>query len=331
MTFPKFFVIATVIIFGAIGFLAVWKKNNQAKDKPNMELIQEPIEIEIAPPIEIEPESIKEEEEIYIEPQEQEPGEEEFEEFQEVDRTNEFFNKRGAKLPIVETITYKSRVPWLKGRPAWISDYASHYKTSRHFIARSLNGMAEYENQRVSEGDTFNVLKIGSDIEFNLVVDLKSCHMWFYYKDLKSNGKTLVKTYKVSVGCPDSTSASGLATPTGKYSLGEKIATYKPKIKSFYQGEKVEMVKIFGTRWIPFDEEIEGCTASPKGLGIHGLPLQQNNRNEFVEDLSTLGKQISDGCIRLSTKDMEELFSIIITRPTTIEIVNGIKPAAPYR
>lgn len=324
MTFPKFFVIATVIIFGFIGFLAVWKKSNQPKEKQAFELIQKPIELEIAPPIEIEPEPIIEEEKIDIEPNEKAPEIEEFEDLPEVDRMNEFFNKRGVKFPIIETITYKSRVPWLKGRPAWISDYASHYKTSRHFIARSLNGTAEYEKQNVSEGNTFNVFKLGKDIEFNLLVDLKTCRMWFYYKDLDIGEKVLVKTYKVAVGCPDAKTTSGLATPTGKYSLGEKIATYKPKIRSFYQGEKLEMVKIFGTRWIPFDEEIENCSEPPKGFGIHGLPLQQNASGEYIEDLSTLGKQISDGCIRLATKDMEELFAIIITRPTTIEIVNGI-------
>ena len=82
------------------------------------------------------------------------------------------------------------------------------------------------------------------------------------------------------------------------------------------------MVKIFGTRWIPFDEEIDSCSASPKGLGIHGLPLHPNESGELIEDTSSIGKQISDGCIRLATKDMEELFAIIITRPTTIEIIN---------
>ena len=57
----------------------------------------------------------------------------------EADRVDELFNRQDPKFPIVETIPYRSRVAWQKGRPAWLSDYAAHYKTSRHFIARSLN------------------------------------------------------------------------------------------------------------------------------------------------------------------------------------------------
>ena len=81
-------------------------------------------------------------------------------------RLEDFFLKGVDKFPIVETITYTSRVPWLKGRPAWIADYASFHQTSRHFIARSLNGKEDYETQKVSPGDTFNVIKKDKSIVF---------------------------------------------------------------------------------------------------------------------------------------------------------------------
>lgn len=87
----------------------------------------------------------------------------------EADRVDELFRKEGKKLPFVETITYKSRVPWQKGRPAWISDYASHYKTSRHFIARSLNGKPDYFQQDVKRGDRFNVYRQDKNIQFYLL------------------------------------------------------------------------------------------------------------------------------------------------------------------
>ena len=75
------------------------------------------------------------------------------------------------------------------------------------------------------------------------------------------------------------------------------------------------------TRWIPFSEEVENCTDSAKGYGIHGLPFIYNNEKEkYEEDLSCLGQYSSDGCIRLCEKDINELFSIIITHPTLIEI-----------
>ena len=89
------------------------------------------------------------------------------EDLPDADRIAEFFNKREPRLPIVQTITYKSRVSWQKGRPAWVSDYSSHYKTSRHFIARSLNGGREYEKQEVKNGDRFNVFNCSNGIRFN--------------------------------------------------------------------------------------------------------------------------------------------------------------------
>ena len=117
-------------------------------------------------------------------------------ELPEADRIEELFNKDGPKLPIVETITYKSRVPWQKGRPAWLSDYAGHYETSRHFIARSLNGKPDYFKQEVAEGARFNVLRKDKNIEFALIVDTSRCKMWFYYVDLDQKQKVLLKTYR---------------------------------------------------------------------------------------------------------------------------------------
>ena len=87
----------------------------------------------------------------------------------EADRIEELFNKQDPRLPIVETIIYKSRVPWQKGRPAWLSDYASHYETSRHFIARSLNGSPDYLKQDLAEGNRFNVLRLDKEINFYLL------------------------------------------------------------------------------------------------------------------------------------------------------------------
>lgn len=245
----------------------------------------------------------------------------------EADRVKEFFNKAEPKFPIVQTVTYKSRVAWQKGRPAWLSDYASHYTTSRHFIARSLNGKADYLKQDVAEGGRFNVLHPDKNIAFHLLIDTSRSKMWFYYIDLDSNERVLVKTYNVGLGRIDSTKPSGMLTPLGKYSLGDKVAIYKPKMTGFYQGQKVELIKIFGTRWIPFDKELGECTASPEGFGIHGVPWFAGDRNELVEVTDSLGKYESDGCIRLATQDIEEIFAIVITRPTTIELVKDFYDA----
>lgn len=233
----------------------------------------------------------------------------------------QLFNKGEPKLPFVETITYKSRVSWLKGRPAWLSDYASHYGTSRHFIARSLNGKPDYLKQDIVEGDSFNVFVKDKNLQFHLLIDISRSKMWFYAFEQDSKELTLLKTYRVGLGRFDSQRASGLLTPLGKYSLGNKVAIYRPKVEGYYNGRKVEMMRIFGTRWIPFEKEISGCTAPAKGLGVHGVPWVANASGVLNEDTSALGKFESDGCVRLATADVEELFAIILTKPTVIELV----------
>lgn len=248
--------------------------------------------------------------------------------FPKVDRIQQLFTTGPNKLPIVETISYSSSVPWLKGRPAWIADYASNYATSRHFIARSLNGKADYLTQKVQSGSRFNVFRKDKNINFHLLVDASRCKMAFYYVDLDTNERILLKTYDVGVGRLDPQKPSGTLTPLGKYSLGNKIAIYKPGTTGFYQDKKTEMIRIFGTRWIPFDQELEGATESSKGYGIHGAPWREDLKTgQFAENKECMGKSDSDGCVRLLMDDIEELFSIVITKPTFVEIVKDFREA----
>jgi hypothetical protein len=237
------------------------------------------------------------------------------------------FATDSSRLPIVETIVYSSRVPWLQGRNAWIADYAAHYSTTRHFIARSLNKKADYFTQKISPGDRFNVFKEGKNISFHLLIDLSRSKLWFFYLDNETNERTLLKTYKVGLGRKDSKRVSGSLTPTGKYTLGNKVAIYKPNILGYYQDKKIEMIKVFGTRWIPFEKEVEKCSEPAKGFGIHGAPWTASSNGELMEDRSKIGKYESDGCIRLFSEDIEEIFSIVISRPTTIELVNDFHDA----
>lgn len=240
----------------------------------------------------------------------------------EANRIEELFSVNGPQLPIVETVTYKSRVSWQKGRPAWLADYAKHYQTSRHFIARSLNGKPDYFKQDLTENARFNVLKREKNIQFYLLVDLSRCKMWLYYDDLDTHERVLLKTYPIGLGRVDGSKVSGFLTPIGKYTLGNKVAIYKPKMMGYHNGDHIEMITVFGTRWIPFDKEIAGCSAPAKGLGVHGLPWISS-----TEDKSSIGKYQSDGCVRLSSDNMEEIFAIIITKPTTIELVKDFYEA----
>lgn len=237
-----------------------------------------------------------------------------------------FFATDETKLPIVETITYTSRVPWLKGRSAWVADYAAHFGTTRHFIARSLNKKVDYFTQNVAHGDKFNVLK--KDLNFHLLIDLSDSRLWFYALDTVKNERYLIKTYQVGLGRKDSSRTSGCLTPKGKYLLGEKVAIYKPGMMGYFQDRQIEMIHIFGTRWIPFETELEGATMSAKGFGLHGAPwINDAKSSELIENREHIGAYDSDGCIRLYSEDMEELFAIIISKPTIVEIVDDVSQA----
>lgn len=259
--------------------------------------------------------------------------------FPNIDRIFQLFTTGSSKLPIVETLNYSSSVAWLKGRPAWIADYATYYNTSRHFIARSLNGRADYFSQKVSEGSKFNVFRKDKKINFYLLVDVSRCKMGFYYVDLDTNERVLLKTYPVGLGRIDTSKPSGTLTPLGRYTLGSRVAIYKSGMQGFYQDQKVEMIRVFGTRWIPFDQEVERTTALAKGYGLQGAPWVPDASGQLVENKSAVGAYDSDGCIRLNSEDIEELFSIVLTKPTFIEIVKdfheaklpGLEVAAPSR
>lgn len=287
----KTVVIGTCILFASIFVLSLIKKNRLSKVQSNsVQMID-----------------LKEEKEI-------------------VDKVDKLFVFDSTKLPVVDTITYTSRVPWLKDRPAWIADYASFYKTTRHFIARSLNKKIDYYTQNINPGDRFNVLK--KEISFYLVISLEESSLRFYALDEVENKNYLLKTYKIGLGRRDTKKESGYLTPKGKYLLGEKVAIYKPGIMGHFQDQSIEMIRVFGTRWIPFEKEMEGCTDGAKGYGLHGAPwVFDAKEKKMIEDRSKIGEYDSDGCIRLYKEDIEEIFAIIISRPSVIEIVQNFEDA----
>jgi lipoprotein-anchoring transpeptidase ErfK/SrfK len=319
----RVFLIGTTVTFASIGTVAFFKKKS---DKPPVVKTAIPVQVEEVP---LATAVVQPLQPVFVplaQPVIEVPSEEEA--LPDVDRISRLFALDSSKLPIVETLSYTSRVPWLKGRPAWLADYATYFATSRHFIARSLNRKPDYFTQKVSPGDRFNVFKRDKDLQFHLMIDLSRCKMWFYSFDIEANERVLLKTYRVGIGRQDAKTASGFLTPTGKYLLGNKIAIYKAATMGFFQENKIEMIRVFGTRWIPFDQEVENCSEGAKGFGIHGAPWTlDSSTGQFSEDRSKIGKYDSDGCIRLSSEDMEELFSIIITKPTIIEIVKDYHEA----
>ncbi len=245
----------------------------------------------------------------------------------EANRIEELF-LIGSKNPAVETVTYSSRVPWIKGRSAWLSDYATYYQTTRHFIARSLHHGPAYFSQTLNPGDRFNVFRKDRNIEFYLLIDLSRTKLWLYLLDKDKGERLLLKTCSVGVGRKNAQKTSGCLTPTGKYLLGSKVAIYKPEVMGYFQDRKIEMIRVFGTRWIPFEKEVENCSERAKGYGLHGAPwIEDTKTKALVEDREQIGKYNSDGCIRLAQADIEEIFAIVISKPTLVEIVKDFYDA----
>lgn len=103
----------------------------------------------------------------------------------------------------------------------------------------------------------------------------------------------IIKTYIVSTGANNS-------TPIGTY----KIVTKLPNPTWFKAGAVVPSGSAdnqLGTRWLGFNLQ---------GYGIHGTIDPQN-----------LGKQVTQGCVRMANPDVEELYTIVPSG-TTVTIVD---------
>lgn len=122
---------------------------------------------------------------------------------------------------------------------------------------------------------------------FNIVID-KSQNILF----LKSNDE-VIKVYTVSTGLNNS-------TPVGVFKINNKLIS-----PTWYRAGAVVPPEspdnILGSRWMGFDFE---------GYGIHG-----------TTDEESLGQQITQGCVRMSNADVEEMFTIVSTN-TEVTIVD---------
>ncbi len=112
---------------------------------------------------------------------------------------------------------------------------------------------------------------------FNMLVD-KSQNILI----LKTDDE-IVKTYIVSTGANNS-------TPVGTFRIVNKLVN-----PTWYKAGAVVPASspenVLGTRWLGFNLP---------GYGIHGTTEPQN-----------LGKQVTQGCVRLSNQDVEELYAIV--------------------
>lgn len=104
------------------------------------------------------------------------------------------------------------------------------------------------------------------------------------------NDEEIIKTYIVSTG-------SNNSTPVGNFKIVNKL----PHPTWFKAGAVVapgSPENILGSRWLGFNLA---------GYGIHG-----------TIDPANLGKQVTQGCVRMSNSDIEELYTII---PIDTEVI----------
>jgi lipoprotein-anchoring transpeptidase ErfK/SrfK len=112
---------------------------------------------------------------------------------------------------------------------------------------------------------------------FSIVVD-KSQNTLILKTD-----EEIIKTYIVSTGINNS-------TPVGNFKIINKL-TQPTWFKAGAVVAPNSPENILGSRWLGFDFP---------GYGIHG-----------TSDPGNLGKQITQGCIRMSNSDIEELYAIV--------------------
>ena len=122
---------------------------------------------------------------------------------------------------------------------------------------------------------------------FSLLVD-KSQNILILRSD-----DEIIKTYRVSTG-------KNLSTPIGKFKIENKLISpvwYRPG--AVIPPDSPE--NILGSRWLGFDLP---------GYGIHG-----------TNEPHTIGKHITEGCVRLLNEDVEELY-IFLPIGTEVTIID---------
>lgn len=159
---------------------------------------------------------------------------------------------------------------------------AKEFNTTVELIMRSNN----LTSDKIMPGKKIKVWTAA----FNILVD-KSQNILV----LKTKDEEIVKTYIVATGANNS-------TPVGTFTIVDRIPNppwFKPgAVKPIPAGDPEN---ILGTRWLGI---------SVPSYGIHGTTEPQS-----------LGKQATQGCVRMANSDVEELYTIV-PKGTEVTIVD---------
>jgi len=160
-----------------------------------------------------------------------------------------------------------------------LSKIAQQFRTTVEAIQRSNN--LDSTSSRIYPGDVLHIYTG----DWHIVVKRSRCLLLLY------DGDELFKLYRVGIGRQD-------RTPLGVFRIYNKIRepAWTPPGKVIPYGDPRN---VLGTRWLGL-EPIEGTNPALKGYGIHG-----------TWEPDSIGKAVSQGCIRMRNSDVEELFDIV--------------------
>ncbi len=168
-----------------------------------------------------------------------------------------------------------------------LSRIAARFNTPVELIQTS-NRIADAA--RIRPGD---VLRVMDRPEWKIVVNKRDNTL------LLTLGGRFFKRYPVGTGRYD-------RTPTGTFRVRDKI----PEPPWWHPDGRVipfgDPDNVLGTRWLAI--EATGDTPPVRGYGIHG-----------TWDDASIGRQSSDGCVRMHNADVEELH-MLVPRGTPVEI-----------
>jgi len=159
-----------------------------------------------------------------------------------------------------------------------LTKIAGKFNTTVELLARA-NGI---KDSHIRAGQKIKAPKV----KFSIVVDKSQKIL-----TLKADGD-LFKAYRVATG-KDST-----PTPVGTFNITNKIVDppwYPPNGKMIPAGDPKN---VLGSRWLGI---------SKPSYGIHG-----------TIDPSSIGKSVTEGCVRMENEDVEELYAIV---PEGTEVV----------
>lgn len=163
-----------------------------------------------------------------------------------------------------------------------LTKIAREFNTTTELIIKS-NGLAD---DKIAPG---RKLKVWTE-PFTIFVD-KSQNILI----LKTKDEEVIKTYSVSTGANN-------CTPVGNFKIVDKIPNppwFKPGSENPIPSGSPE--NILGARWLGLNLP---------GYGIHG-----------TTDPQSLGRQVTQGCVRMANSDVEELYTIV-PKGTEVTIVD---------